>query len=38
MKEDSAVKTFLITPEDHYKFFQSFLAGGTPDYDLLLKN
>jgi hypothetical protein len=34
MKEDPAVKQFLVNPQTHKEFMESFLQG-TPTYDLL---
>lgn len=34
MKQDTAVQSFIISGENHYKFRVSHLAG-TPDYDML---
>ena len=35
MKEDPAVKAYYLTPEQHFRFRQSYLEGDMPDYDCL---
>jgi len=35
MKEDPAVKSYYLTPEQHFHFAASYLQGEMPDYDCL---